>query len=46
MAWSLSDKLKDVDRSSILLSVILYETESNFLSIFHNFRAKDVSMVF
>lgn len=30
MAWSLSDKVKGVDRSSILLSVILYETESNF----------------
>lgn len=27
MAWSLSDKLKDVDRSSILLSIILYETD-------------------
>lgn len=27
MAWSLSDKVKDVDRSSILLSVILYETD-------------------
>lgn len=40
MAWSLSDEVKGVDRSSILLSVIFYETESNFKKYFSQFQGK------